>query len=96
MPSTSNKKTRKQFREIENAVARAEGRQTLARFGHTGEDKFKEERQQHAWLHDIGKKKLQTLINKHYYKYDYKRTHFPSKKQTARMFPKPKTRKHRK
>ena len=92
MPSTSNKKTRKQFREIESAVARAEGKQTLARFGHTGEDKFKEERQEH----NIGKKKLQTLINKHYYKYDYKKLSFPSKKQTTRMFPTPKTRKHRK
>jgi hypothetical protein len=90
-----NKKTRKQFREIESAVARAEGRQTLARFGHTGEDKFKEERQEHAWLHNIGKKNLQTLINKHYYKYDSKRIAFPSKKQTNRMYPKPKTRKHR-
>ena len=60
----------KQFRKIENAVVMGEGKQSLARFGHTGEDKFKEEVREHAWLHNVGKKNLQQLINKKYYKYD--------------------------
>ena len=61
---------KKQFRKIENAVIMGEGKQSLARFGHTGEDKFKEEVREHAWLHNVGKKNLQQLINKHYYKFD--------------------------
>ena len=56
-------KTRKQFDAIQQAVSRAEGKQTLLRFGHTGQDKFKEERVQHAWLNNIGDKNLQKMIN---------------------------------
>ena len=73
--NTHTKKARtraakKQLRKIENAVTMGEGKQSLARFGHTGEDKFKEEVREHAWLHDVGKKNLQQLINQKYYKFD--------------------------
>ncbi len=82
---TRTRATKKQFRKIENAVVMGEGKQSLARFGHTGEDKFKEEVREHAWLHNVGKKNLQQLINKHYYKFD-------SSKLKPKSKPKPKTR----
>jgi hypothetical protein len=87
-------KTRKQFEKIKNAVARAEGKQSLLRFGHTGQDKFKEERQEHDWLHDIGDKNLQKLINQHYYKYDPKKVKLGVRKPITFLFP-TKTRRRR-
>jgi hypothetical protein len=87
-------KTRKQFEKIENAVARAEGKQSLLRFGHTGQDKFKEERQEHDWLHDIGDKNLQKLINQHYYKYDSKKVKLGVRKPITFLYP-TKTRRRR-
>lgn len=67
-------KTKKQFHNIEAAVARSEGNQSLARFGHIGQDKFREEETQRIWLSNLGAKKdLQKYINHHYYKYDSKK-----------------------
>ena len=90
------RKTKKQFNDIEHAVARAEGRQNLARFGHSGEDKFKEEMVEHSWLHNIGKPELQKMINKHYYKYDTKKKNWHVRPQATILYPKlKKTRKRR-
>jgi hypothetical protein len=94
--SNVQRKTRKQFNAIELAVARAEGRQNLARFGHSGEDKFKEEMVEHAWLHDLGKPELQKMINEHYYKYDTKKVRLPTRPKATVLYPKArKTRKSR-
>ena len=87
-------KTKKQFENIENAVARAEGKQSLLRFGHTGQDKFKEEREEHSWLHNVGDKNLQKLINKHYYKYDSKKVKLGVRQPVTFLYPK-KTRRRR-
>jgi len=75
MPSRrSIRKTKKQFHNIEAAVSRSEGNQSLARFGRVGQDKFSEEETQRIWLKNIGAKKdLQKYINRHYYKYDSKK-----------------------
>ena len=86
--STVQRKTRKELKAIELAVARAEGRQNLARFGHTGEDKFKEEMTEHAWLHDLGKPELQKMINKHYYKYDTKKVNVRIRQPATILYPK--------
>lgn len=79
MPSRrtmKSKKIKKQAYDIENAISRAEGSQSLARFGQNGNDKFREEMRQHDWIHNLGAKKdLKKLINKHYYKYDSKKTY---------------------
>jgi len=80
-------KTKKQFYDVESAVARAEGKQSLLRFGHTGQDKYKEEQSEYNWLHNIGKKNLQSMINKHYYKYDSKKVNFPAHKQKNILYP---------
>lgn len=90
-------KTRKQFHNIEDAVARAEGKQSLLRFGHTGQDKFKEERQEHHWLHNVGDKHLQKLINQHYYKYDSKKVKLGVRQPITFLYPtkKMKTRRRR-
>jgi hypothetical protein len=94
--SKMQRKTQKQFNDIELAVARAEGRQNLARFGHSGADKFKEEMTEHAWLHNVGKPELQKMINKHYYKYDTKRLKVSVRPQATILYPKlKKTRKRR-
>jgi len=94
--STVQIKTRKEFNAIELAVARAEGRQNLARFGHSGEDKFKEEMTEQAWLHDLGKPELQKMINKHYYKYDTKKARLPTRQKPTILYPRlKKTRKRR-
>jgi hypothetical protein len=87
-------KTRKQLHNIENAVARAEGKQSLLRFGHTGQDKFKEERQEHDWLNNVGDKHLQKLINQHYYKYDSKKVKLGVRQPITFLFP-TKTRRRR-
>ena len=90
------RKTKKQFNDIELAVARAEGRQNLARFGHSGEDKFKEEMVEHSWLHNIGKPELQKMINKNYYKYDTKHMKRSVRPPATILYPKlKKTRKRR-
>ena len=94
--STVQRKTRKEFNDIELAVARAEGRQNLARFGHSGADKFKEEMTEHAWLHNVGKPELQKMINKHYYKYDTKKVKGKVRPTATILYPKlKKTRKRR-
>ena len=90
-------KTRKQFDAIQQAVSRAEGKQTLLRFGHTGQDKFKEERVQHAWLNNIGDKNLQKMINQHYYQYDSKKVKLGVRQPITFLYPtkKMKTRRRR-
>ena len=97
MPSSSRKirrtklaKTKKQFHHIENAVARAEGSQSLSRFGHTGNDKFREEHQQHEWLHGIADKELQKFINTHYYKYDSKKVKLNVRQPITFLYPRDK------
>lgn len=82
------RKTRKEFNAIRIAVARAEGKQSLGQFGHTGEDKFKEESEEHAWLHNVGKPELQKMINKHYYKYDTKKMNLHVRKPITILYPK--------
>ena len=87
------RKIRKQFDNIEFALNRAEGKQT---FSNAGENKFKQERLQNYWLHNLGQKKLQTMINKHYYKYDTKKVNFPVRKSpTTILYPTRKTIKRR-
>ena len=95
MKSRRNR-TKQKFHTIEDAIARAEGKQTLARFGRTGQDIFQEEDRQHTWLKNLGAKKdLQKYINKHYYKYDSKKTYIKSHPRQHIMFPTPKTRRTR-
>ena len=89
-------KTRKQFDKIQKAVSRAEGRQSLDRFGHAGEDKFIEEQNQHDWLYHLGPKKdLQPYINQHYYKYDSKKVNLNVRQPSTFLYPKLKTRRNK-
>lgn len=95
MKSRRNR-TKQKFHSIEDAIARAEGKQSLARFGHVGQDMFQEEDRQHTWLKNVGaKKELQKYINKHYYKYDTKKTYLKSPPREHIMFPSKKTRQTR-
>ena len=60
--------------KIARDVHAAEGRQSLARFGHTGDDKFKEEAREAVWLHQgYSGSPLSKLINKKFYKYQQKK-----------------------
>uniref|UniRef100_A0A6C0BB71 Uncharacterized protein n=1 Tax=viral metagenome TaxID=1070528 RepID=A0A6C0BB71_9ZZZZ len=85
-------RTKQKFHSIEAAVARAQGNQSLARFGRTGQDKYNEEDKQHTWLKNVGaKKELQKYINRHYYKYDTKKTYMKSTARQPIMFASKKT-----
>jgi hypothetical protein len=91
-------RTKQKFHSIEDAIARAQGVQSLARFGRIGQDKFNEEDVQHRWLKNVGaKKELQKYINQHYYKYDTKKAYAKStvRQPIAFLFPSKKTRRRK-
>lgn len=83
-----NPRTKKQFENVKNAISRAEGNQSLAHFGHVGQDKYKEESMQHEWLKNLGAKKdLQQYINQHYYKYDTKKLELQVRPPITFLYP---------
>ena len=74
MKSRSKTYKNRYVNKIVRDVHAAEGQQSLARFGHTGDDKFKEEAREATWLQQgYSGSPLSKLINKKFYKYQQKK-----------------------